>query len=179
MQAYYWYGHACNSRYLNTLSDIEISSITQDVFDKYQQPVITDKGNRIPAPDLRNKQQMALIQVLLCTNFRAMGFRNKDLRKKLGKEWKTAKVAYELRKLRVRGAVKKLQNSQYYQLTQEGYIGLYYTVFNYSHFINPLLSVSCKKAIKQSANNPSKIEQVYLQINDAVSIITSAFKMVA
>jgi len=36
-----------------------------------------------------------------------MGFRNKDLRKKLGKEWKTAKVAYELRKLRVRITVKK------------------------------------------------------------------------
>ncbi|MBU1677232.1 hypothetical protein KKA85_15805, partial [bacterium] len=151
LQAYYWYGHGCNSRYLNTLSDIEISSLTQDVYEKYQQPVITEKGQRIPAPDLRNKKQMALIQVLLRTNFRAMGFRNKDLRKKLGKEWKTAKVAYELRKLRERGAVKKLQGSQYYQLTQEGYIWLYYSIFNYSYFINPLLSASCKKAIKKSA----------------------------
>lgn len=67
------------------MSDIDLSSITQDVYDKYQQAVITEKGHRIAASDLRNKEQLALISVLLNTKFRAMGFRNKDLRKKLGK----------------------------------------------------------------------------------------------
>jgi len=179
LQAYYWYGHGCNSRYLNTLSDIDLSSISQDVYDKYQQAVITEKGQRVAAPDLRNKEQLALISVLLNTKHRAMGFRNKDLRKKLGKEWKTAKVAYELRKLRVRGAIKKLQNSHYYQLTKEGYTWLYYSIFNYSHFVNPLLSACCKKTTKASCDNPAKIEQAYLQINDAVKIILTELKMVA
>lgn len=179
LQAYYWYGHACNSRYLDTLSDIEISSITEDVFEKYQQPIITEKGCRIPAPDLRNKKQMELILILLNSTFRSIGFRNKDLRKKLGKEWKTAKVAYELRKLRERGAVKKIQNSQYYQLTQEGYTWIYFTIFNYSYFINPLLSVSCKKGIKKVATNPSKVEQAYINIDESLSLILSELQMVS
>lgn len=84
-----------------------------------------------------------------------MGFRNKDLRKKLGKNWETAKVVYELRKLRVRGVVKKLQNTQYYQFTQEGY-----SIFNYSYFVNPLyLQVAKRQAkhlvtILQKLNRP-------------------------
>ncbi len=86
---------------------------------------------------------------------------------------------YELRKLRVRGVVKKLQNTQYYQLTQEGYTWLYYSIFNYSYFVNPSLSASCKKASKASCNNPAKIEQAYLQINEAVKLILSELKMVA
>jgi len=45
--------------------------------------------------------------------------------------------------------------------------------------INTSLSASCKKACKASCDNPAKIEQVYLQINDAVKIILSELKMVA
>ena len=48
---------------------------------------------------------------------------------------KTAKIAYEIRELRERGAIKKLKNTHYYQVTEEGYVWLYYTLFNYSYFV--------------------------------------------
>jgi predicted transcriptional regulator len=41
--------------------------------------------------------------------------------------WKTEKIAYELRKLRVRGAVEKIKSSHYYRLTKEGYIWTFYS----------------------------------------------------
>ena len=179
LQAYYWYGHGCNSRYLNTLLDIDVSTISDDVFEKYQETVITNKGVKVAAPDLRKKHQIELIEILLCSNYHVSGFRNKDLRKKLGENWKTAKIAYELKKLRERGAIKKKQNTHYYQLTEEGYIWLYYSIFNYSYFINPLLSKRCKKAVKKNVVNPSKIEEAYWQIDKAVSQVTYELGLVA
>ena len=179
LQAYYWYGHKCNSRYLDTICDVDLSLLTTEVFDKYRNPIITGKGVRVAAPDLRKSHQMELTEVLLCASYFAMGFRSKDLRTKLGDGWKTAKIAYELRKLRERGAIKKKQNSHYYQLTHEGYVWLYYSIFNYSYFINPLLSANYKKAAKKSVANPSKIEVAYSQINSAVSIVTKGLGLAA
>ena len=135
LQAYYWYGHGCNSRYLNTLSDIDISTLSAEVFEKYQKPLITSKGTKIPALDLRKENQLELIEVLLNSTNHVFGFRNKDIRAKIGNKAKTAGIAYELRKLRERGAIKKKQNTHYYQLTEEGYTWLYYTIFNHSYFI--------------------------------------------
>jgi len=179
LQAYYWYGYSCNSRYLNTLCDIDLSSISTDMFDKYQQTIVTANGQKVPAPDLRNQNQLALIAILISSNYHVLGFRNKDLRSRLGDSPKTAKIAYELRKLRVRGAIKKMKNTHYYQLTEEGYTWMYYMIFNYSYFVSPLLSKSCKKAIKQNVENPSKIEEAYFQINKALSLITSELQLVA
>jgi hypothetical protein len=179
LQAYYWYGYSCNSRYLNTLSDIDLNSISTDLYDKYQQTVVTTSGQKIPAPDLRKQIQLDIISILIGSNYHVLGFRNKDLRTKLGDSPKTAKIAYELLKLRVRGAIKKKQGSHYYHLTDEGYKWMYYMIFNYSYFVSPLLSISCKKAIKQNVDNPSKIEEAYQQIDKALSLITSELKLIA
>jgi len=107
LQAYYWYGLGCNSRYLTTLLDVDVSSLSAQVHQKYQQTVVTSKGTKIAAPDLRKPEQVVFLEVLLNSNNYAFGFRNRDLRVKPGKSWKTAKVAYEMRKLRERGAIKK------------------------------------------------------------------------
>jgi len=44
LQAYYWCGLKYNSCYFNTLADIDINSLTTDVFKKYQQAILTEKG---------------------------------------------------------------------------------------------------------------------------------------
>ncbi len=179
LQAYYWYGLNCNSRYFKTLSDIDISSLTCNAYEKYQQPVITEKGVRIAAPDLRKEEQLELYSVLLSDKSLVSGFKNKDIRKKMQGNPKTAKLAYELRKLRERGAIKKLKNTHYYRLTEEGYVWLYYSLFNYSHFVNPLLSKRNKAATKWLSNNPSKIEQAYSMIDSALNLVTSELGLVA
>ena len=97
----------------------------------------------------------------------------------LGENWKTAKIAYELRKLRERGAVKKLQSSHYYQLTKEGYIWIFLSFFNSKHIVKPLLSVSYKKYNFHDMHQASIIEGAYSDINRAVSLIMSELKLVS
>lgn len=179
LQAYYWYGLKCNSHYLKTLVDIDINSLTSEVYEKYQQTIVTEKGARIAAPDLRKKEQLELYALLLSDFSLLPGFKNKHLRGKLQGNPKTAKIAYEMRKLRERGAIKKLKNTHYYRVTEEGYVWLYYTLFNYSHFVNPLLSKANKRGVREVCNNPSKTEQAYSMIDNAVSLITSELGLVA
>lgn len=179
LQAYYWYGLKCNSRYLKTLVDIDIHSLTTDVYEKYQRAIVTEKGVRIAAPDLRKEEQLELYALLLSDFSLLPGFKNKHLREKMQGNPKTAKIAYEMRKLRERGAIKKVKNTHYYQVTEEGYVWLYYTLFNYSYFVNPLLSKSNKRGVKKVSSNLSKTEQAYSMIDSAVSFITSDLGLVA
>jgi hypothetical protein len=92
------------------------------------------------------------------------------------------RIIYELirlRKLRERGAIKKLKNTHYYQVTEEGYVWLYYSLFNYSHFVNPLLSKVNKRGVRKVVGNQSKTEQAYSKIDDALRLLTSELGLVA
>lgn len=173
LQAYYWYGFKCNSRYFDTLADIDIRTISTDVYQKYQKAIVTEKGVRVAAPDLRNEHQLELFRVLLNDKNAVMGFNNKQLREKLQGNPKTAKIAYELRKLRERGAIIKSKHANYYQLTQEGYVWLYYSLFQKEHFVKPLLSIANKKAKKQLTQNASIIEKAHVNIDDNIMLIMS------
>jgi len=60
-------------------------------------------------PDLRKEEQLELYASLLSEFSSLPGFKNKHLREKLQGNPKTAKIAYEMRKLRERGAIKSLK----------------------------------------------------------------------
>lgn len=177
LMAYYWYGLGSNSRYIETISDIDISILDEEVYRKYQDTITNAKGVKITTPDLRKEHQVEFLEVLLLSCNRSFGFRNKDLKQILGKNWKTAKIAYELRKLRERGAVKKIQSSHYYQLTKEGYVWIFYSFFNSKHIVRPLLSGSYKKVDFTGSVQASIIEDAYSEINKAVSLIVAEFKI--
>lgn len=111
LQAYYWYGLKCNSRYFDIISDIDIQTISTEVYQKYQKAIVTEKGVRVAAPDLRNEEQLELFRILLDDKNVVYGFKNKQIRSQMKGNPKTAKIAYELRKLRERGAIKKSKGS--------------------------------------------------------------------
>ncbi len=178
LMAYFWYGLKSNSRYIETISDIDISFLDKQILSKYHQTVTNSRGGKIAAPDLRKEHQIEFLEVLLSATHRAFGFRSKDLKQKLGKTWKTAKIAYELRKLRERGAVKKIQSSHYYQLTKEGFTWIFYSFFNSEHLLKPLLSASCKKMDNSNLPQVSNTETAYATINKNLSLIMSEFKLV-
>lgn len=179
LMAYYWYGLGSNSRYIETISDIDITILDDEVYRKYQDPIKNLRGVRIAAPDLRKEHQVELLEVLLSASYRSLGFRSKDLKQILGENWKTAKIAYELRKLRERGAVKKVQSSHYYQLTKEGYVWIFYSFFNSNHIIKPLMSASYRMSDFSNLDQASIIEGAYSDINKAVSLIMTEFKLVS
>ena len=179
LMAYYWYGLKTNSRYIETISYIDVSILDEDVFRKYQETITNQKGKKIPAPDLRKEHQVEFLEALCSPMNRACGFKNKDLKRILGKNWKTAKIAYELRKLRARGAVEKLQNTHYYRLTKEGYIWIFFSFFNFQHLAKPLLSMSYKKSDFSNPDQASIIEASYSGINKALATIMTEFMIAA
>lgn len=179
LQAYYWYGLKCNSRYFNIISDTDIQSISTEVYQKYQKAIITQKGVRVAAPDLRNEQQLELFRILLDDKNVVYGFKNKQIRSQMKGNPKTAKIAYELRKLRERGAIKKSKGSNNYTLTQEGYVWLYYSLFNQNYFVTPSLSMSIEKTKKGQSENPSNIEKAYSMIKDAMRLVISELNILA
>ena len=62
------------------------------------------------APDLRKKEQLELFRILLDDKNVVYGFKNKQIRSQMKGNPKTAKIAYELRKLRERGAIKRAKD---------------------------------------------------------------------
>lgn len=172
------FGHGCNSRYFETISDIDISVLREETYRKYQETITTEKGKKVAAPDLRKEHQVEFLKVLLQSSNRVLGFRNKDLRKLLGENWKTTKISYEMRKLRERGAIKKLKNTHYYRLTEEGYNWIFCSFFNSEHLLKPLISSSYTTDDFTHSNNQSKIEKAYSEINNGISNIMKEFGLV-
>lgn len=179
LMAYYWYGLQTNSRYVNSISDIDLSSLSDEIFRKYKDPVMNKNGKRIAAPDLRKDQFIIFLNAILEVNSYSFGFKTKHLQRILGESWKTPKIAYELRKLRERGAVKKLQSSHYYRLTQEGYKWIFFSYFNSQHLIKPLLSTTYSKHDNNKSEQASIIDGAYKDINKSLAIIMTEFKLVA
>ncbi len=117
--------------------------------------------------------------MLLQTSNRTFGFRNKDLREELVEYWKTAKIAYELRKIGERGAIKKLKNTHYYRLTEEEYTWIFSSFFYYEHLIKPLNSTYCNKQELENFGNHSKTEKAYDEIKNQITYIMKAFGLTA
>ena len=78
IKGYYWYGHGCNNRFLEALSEVDSSQFSE-TSTKYTETLITEKGKRIAAPDLRQKKQLALVAALLKCRYSSEWFRVKDL----------------------------------------------------------------------------------------------------
>ena len=79
-----------------------------------------------------------------------------------------------MRKLRERGAIKKIKSSHYYRLTEEGRNWLFYSLFNVLHFVNPLLSKQIKKA-----DNPCVLERAYSEIDRQRELIMKELAIAA
>ena len=144
---------------------------------KYQESILNSKGIKVAAPDLRKEHQVELLIALLLTKHRVFGFKNKDLQQILENNWKTARIAYELRKLRERGAIKKMKQSHYYQLTEEGYRWIFFSIFQNQHIAKPLISGNYKELVSEESDNKDKIEQAYSDIKQSVSIIMNQFAL--
>lgn len=154
VQGLYWYGQGCNDRFFNTMADVSPEELLEKELDhQINTTIVTEKGQRIAAPDPRKPHQFDLFKVLLMSKFSAIHFRSKDLKPYLSDHYSnTTKIGYELRKLRVRGLINKKQESNYYIVTELGYKWLWMVISEKQHFSNPLLSVFLKKDKTQSKN---------------------------
>ena len=179
IKGYYWYGHGCNNRFLEALSEVDVTQLN-DTSNKYTDSLITQKGKRIAAPDLRQKKQLSLISVLLNCRYSAEWFRVKELIPYLsGNYSKTAEIRYQMEKFKVRGLIEKRQGANYYRVTREGYIWMYVSYCQARYFASPLLSRSIQKQIREKLDSPDEFERATKNIHEGLSSICQQLNIAA
>lgn len=147
--------------------------------DLLNQPIVTSSGRRIAVPDLRKDSQVELLRVLLRPKYLTFGFRTKDLATDLKQNSKTAKIRYELNKLIARKIVKKIQGSNYYIVTKEGWNWIWVMLFQKDYLVNPLLSITFRKEINQIRDHDTKTATRIKELNQLLSEIRRDFRIVA
>jgi len=90
-------------------------------------PVVTDKGTRIPGLRLGQQRSHALLSALLTFRLQPHGFANRDLRvitaqlRGIPPELVTAaQMTYDLRRLRTHGLIEKIAHTHRYNVTDYG-----------------------------------------------------------
>ncbi len=177
LQTYGWYSHGCNNRYFEALSKTDPHLF--DYTGYLSKPIIKENGQRVAAPDLRNEFQVELLRILLRPKYVTFGFRTNDLQKEFNQIPKTAKIRYELNKLKERGLVKKMDKSNYYVVTKQGWVWLWSVLLQKDFFVNPLLSMGFKHEMCKIANQTQKSTTRIRQINTLLNQMYQDFRVVA
>ncbi len=179
IQAYLWSGIGCNGRFLDCCADVDPSSLPSDMLDPFTKPVITDKGKRVGAPDLRSDRQLALINELSQQKYTVFGFKTSHLFDALRHQFQNpAQIRYELAKLIHRGIVKKIKNKSFYMVTADGWKWIMVTITAIMKFTKPMISSSWKRAAKKTSSQPSQIEEGYQTISQGLSQLVQAFALI-
>ena len=89
---------------------MDVSSIPKGESDKFTKPVKDHKEKRVAAPDLRKDRQIALLKELVKTKYSANYFKTGELLKALSHFFRnSAEIRYELKKLRERDVIMKME----------------------------------------------------------------------
>jgi hypothetical protein len=151
-------GFAANRRMLEVETASHDCRVGAQSFEELQTPATVD-GQRAPALRFGDGRVQALFAVLLLLCLQVEGFRNRQLRpllaQMLGLEEsaiKAGRVSYELRRLRLRGLIERIEKSHRYRLTAMGLRTVVFYQRTYARVIRPGLSILDLSA---STDNPS------------------------
>jgi hypothetical protein len=172
LQSLFWRGMQCNENYLQYCNQINFNTVSSQQLNNLKQTITKSNGKNVAAPDLRKDRQLELLCVLILPKFIVAPFRLRELMRYLsGHFTKSNQIRYEIQKLLERGLVEKMQNANYYQVTQEGFAQMWSLIMTYKHFHNPLLSRSYKTQYRKLTGKTLKFEQGYDDIKQGLKSI--------
>jgi hypothetical protein len=97
--------------------------LSQDGLDRLQRPSV-EAGQRVPALRFGDPRVMALLQALCGFAHLPHGFRNRDLRPQvsalLGRQLTPGQITYDLRRLRLKGLIHRIEGTHRYTATTYG-----------------------------------------------------------
>lgn len=134
---------AANRRLLEVERVGQSCAISTALLERVSLPTVED-GQRAPAMRFGDPRVMALAASLCAVVHAALGFTNRSLcarvRGPLGGLYTTARCTYDLRRLRLKGLVRRLDHSNTYVLTADGVRwALFYTKLQ-DRLLGPLLA---------------------------------------
>ena len=119
-------GFAANRRLLGVQTLSHDCTIGAEAFDDLHRPAHID-GQRASALRFGDPRVQALCAALLQFDLLPHGFRNRELRETVAplcglslEEYGPGRMTYDLRRLRLRGIIVRIPDTQRYQLTAEG-----------------------------------------------------------
>jgi hypothetical protein len=140
-------GFAANRRMLEVEKASHDCRVGAQSFETLQRPLMVE-GQRASALRFGEARVQALFSVLLLLCLQLEGFRNRQLRpllaQMLGLEEsaiKPGRVSYELRRLRLRGLIKRIEKTHRYRLTSKGLRTVVFYQRTYARVIRPGLSI--------------------------------------
>lgn len=173
LQACLWHGLGCNDRMLNCCADVDISTIHGGEAEFFDIPVPDHKDRSVTPPDLRKERQMALCKELLKPKYSVNGFKTAELQRTLSDFFENpAQIRYEMKKLTVRGAIKKQKNKSFYRVTETGWKWLWTSITSKSYFRNPVISATFKTEASKNPTQTHILEDGLRVINQGLSQIT-------
>ncbi len=134
---------AANRRLLEVERVGQSCAVSTELLERVGQPT-TESGQRASALRFGDRRVMALAASLCVVVHAALGFTNQSLcawvSQPLGGRYTTAQCTYDLRRLRLKGLIKRLPHSNTYVLTPEGTRwALFYTKLQ-DRLLGPLLA---------------------------------------
>jgi hypothetical protein len=137
-------GFRANRRLLDVQRVSHDCSIGEQGFHAVQRPRVVD-GQRAPALRFGDERVHALLHALVLFRLLPNGFSNRDLRERVeplrGSPTTPGAVTYDLRRLRLRGLVRRIPHTHRYEVTEHG---LRYALFftrSYDRILRPGLAV--------------------------------------
>jgi hypothetical protein len=173
-----------NDRYLDVQQDVLESYVDRGQLAQLRAP--TQSGSRrTPGLKLDDARLLALMEALVQFAPLAVDgmFRSKDLHARaaqaLGKtteSYKLSQLRYDLSKLRAKGFVQKVEGTQRYRLTDEGYRVCLLFLKVHQRFLAPLTSAT-QEPSTTDAQLPearrSKLDRLYVQLDRALQALSA------
>jgi len=120
-------GDNINRRLLEVERMSQGCTLSQNAFDRLQQPLVLANGQRVSALRFGDPRVMAVLQALTSFALVPEGFRNRNIRGQVAallgippEHYTPAKMSYDLRRLRLRGLIARIPGTQRYIVTSYG-----------------------------------------------------------
>jgi hypothetical protein len=154
-------------RFLNAVSCMDACFVADDTLENLPQP--TQVGQtRVGGIDLNKPRMRHVAEAVLALSTSPAGFTASDLAQKVHalngrpeSEYGARRAAYDIKKLRGKGMVRKIGKSRRYESLPEGLRALTALVVLREKVIRPLLAATRRNESQSKPTNPTPIDQHY------------------
>ena len=172
--------------FMDNLCYTHVSLLKDGSFKKLTSP--SKKGKqRLAGVDINKNRTIAIMESVLALAIKPDGYTAKDiailmkerLNKKQAKDYTPAKAAYDIRKLRGKGLVVKIEKSRKYKTTKKGIETIIAVLVLTQKTIPTILSSINKDAISDNPEEMQDIDRIYLNIRNEIKEIQQQYGLKA
>ena len=156
--------HSMVDRFLEVLRSVDACWISDDVLNRLPEPSrIGD--TRIAGVDLNRPRMRAVIQAVLALSSKPKGFRAEEIarqvREILQQPYTSRQASYDLKKLRAKNLVERIQRSHRYQSSSQALKSMVALVLLRDNVIAPILAGTNRTLNRRPCNRRGKIDKHY------------------